>query len=68
MSMCRMITVFVIFTIIYTMSIVDVHDNTNNRWLDLQQSLSLPYDIAFKYIEISIGSMLLLLSFLKAYL
>ena len=46
MSMCRMITVFVIFTIIYTMSSVDVHDNTHNRWLDLQQSLSLPYDIA----------------------
>ena len=43
MSMCRMITVFVIFIITYTMSIVDVHDN---RWLDLQQSLSLPYDIA----------------------
>ena len=46
MSMCRMITVFVIFTITYTMYIVDIHDNTNNRWLDLQQSLSLPYDIA----------------------
>ena len=46
MSMCRMITVFVIFTITYTMSIVDVHDDTNNRWLHLQQSLSLPYDIA----------------------
>jgi hypothetical protein len=37
MSMCRLIVVFVIFTIIYTMSIVDVHDNTNNRWLDLEQ-------------------------------
>ena len=46
MSMCRMITVFVIFTITYTMYIVDVHDNTDTRWLDLQQSLSLPYDIA----------------------
>ena len=37
MSMCRLIVVFVIFTIIYTMYIVDVHDNTNNRWLDLEQ-------------------------------
>ena len=46
MSMCRMIVVFVIFTIIYTMSIVDVHDNTYNRWLDLYQSVSLSYDIA----------------------
>jgi hypothetical protein len=46
MSMCRMITVFVIFTIMYTMSIVDVHDNTDTRWLDLYQSVSLPYDIA----------------------
>ena len=35
MYTCGKITVFVIFTIIYTMSIVDVHDNTNNRWLDL---------------------------------
>ena len=46
MYTCGKITVFVIFTIIYTMYIVDVHDNTHNRWLDLQQSLSLPYDIA----------------------
>jgi len=34
MSMCRMISVFVIFTISYIVSIVDVPDNTNNRWLD----------------------------------
>ena len=37
MSMCRLIIVFVFFTIIYTMYIVDVHDNTNKRWLDLEQ-------------------------------
>jgi len=46
MYTCGMITVFVIFTINYAMFIVDVHDNTNNRWLYLQQSVSLPYDIA----------------------
>ena len=46
MSMCRMITVFVIFTIMHTMFILDVHDNTDTRWLDLYQSVSLPYDIA----------------------
>lgn len=34
MYMCRMSAVFVLFTIIYIVHIVDVPDNINNRWLD----------------------------------
>jgi hypothetical protein len=39
MSMCRMITVFVIFIITYTMSIVDVHDiPKGNQMIVMYQS------------------------------